>query len=42
MLTITAVLAQYEVPRSTINHNYRSQDMFRLTSFWMKVTKRVK
>lgn len=29
MLMIVAVLAQYEVHRSTINYyNYRSQDMF--------------
>lgn len=40
MLMIVAVLAQYEVPRSTINYyNYRSQDTFMLTSFRMKVTK---
>lgn len=38
MLMIIAMLAQYEVPRSTINyHNYRSHDMFRLISFWMTV-----
>lgn len=33
MLVIVAVLAQYLVPRSTIDYyNYRSQDMFRSTS----------
>lgn len=40
MVMIVAVLAQNEIPRSTINYyNYRSQDTFHLTSIWMNVTK---
>lgn len=31
-MLIVAMLAQYDIPRSTINYyNYRSQDMFRMT-----------
>lgn len=42
MLMIVALLAPYEFPRSTIKYyNCRSQDVFGLTSFQMKVPKRM-
>lgn len=42
MLMIVALLAPYEFPHSTIKYyNCRSQDVFGLTSFQMRVPKRM-